>query len=255
MPGLDRLDLLDAGALTALIRKSEPEAVFLPAANPFVDYCESHPEETRRLNVDATLAAARVVRDAGARLVFFSTDYVFDGRKQGAYVEDDPVSPLNEYGRQKAAVERALGGALVLRVSSVYGQDSKNFAAQVVRSLREGKPLRAASDQVSNPTYAPDMAEAALDLAAKGASGVYHLAGSEALSRAEFARAAAAAFGLRADLVEAVPASSFADPAGARRPSRSSLSSAKAEALTGRRLLGARRGLERMREAEKEIVS
>lgn len=254
LDGLRRLDVLEPGSLDALLEELKPRVVAFPASIPHVDYCQQHPEETRRLNVDATLSAARAAREAGARFVFFSTDYVFDGRR-GGYTESDAPAPLGAYGRQKLEAERgllAVPGALVLRVCGLFGWEfrQKNFVLQAVRRLKAGERFQAAEDQSYTPTYVPFLADAVGDLAERGAEGLLHLAGSERLSRVEFARAAAEAFGLDAGLVEPVGSASLTRPGAAPRPADSSLDCSKAAALLGRPVPGAREGLKAMARAQ-----
>jgi len=256
-PGFEKLDAMDASAVESLLDRVRPEAVIFPASNPFVDFCEQHPEETRRLNVDATLRTAEAAQKRGARFVFFSTDYVFDGKKGSPYREEDEPLPLSEYGRQKLEVERALAAAggrwTVVRTAAIFGWElqPKNFILQVLARLRSGQKLKAASDLDYTPTYAPSLAEGVVGLVEKDAQGVFHLAGPETVSRAEFARAAAAVFGLDASHIEEVPFAAFAGQ-GAGRPQHSALDSGKAERLLGRPLLGARAALKAMKAAAQE---
>ncbi|HXS99842.1 MAG TPA: sugar nucleotide-binding protein, partial [Elusimicrobiota bacterium] len=118
--GFLQLDMQDGECVRELLGRHRPGVVAVPAANPFVDYCERHPAETRRVNVDGTLNVARACREIGARMIFYSSDYVFDGSK-GVYTEEDAVSPINEYGRQKAETERGVlaldGRHIVIRTS------------------------------------------------------------------------------------------------------------------------------------------
>lgn len=252
LPGFRPLDLLDAAAVRTLIRKLSPEAVITPASNPHVDYCEEHPEETRRLNVEATLAAARSAAEAGARFVFYSSDYVFDGKKR-SYREEDEPSPLNVYGRQKLEVERGIaelkGAHLVLRVSGLFGWEmrGKNYVLQVLRRLRSSERVRAALDQVYSPTYVESLAAATAGLLEKGQSGLFHAAGEDAVSRSEFASLVAEAFSFPGGAVEPAAAKDLVKPGGTPRPLRSVLDSSRAAALLGGPILGARRGLEHMR--------
>jgi len=258
VPGFEPLDVLEAGAVERVLDRFEPEAVIFPAANPFVDYCQKHPEETRRLNVAGTLACARMTFQRGARFVFFSTDYVFDGTKREGYREEDEPHPLNEYGRQKLEVERALsfeaGRALVVRTSALFGWElqPKNFVLQVLARLKEGQRVQAPLDLDYNPTYVPSLAEAIALLLEEDARGLYHVAGSERLSRAELARKAAAAFGLDASLVEAVPAAALSKPGATPRPLHTSLLCEKARRLLGFKLPGAGEGLEAMKSSASE---
>lgn len=223
--GFLQLDMRDLDRVRTLLKAHRPSVVAVPAANPFVDYCELHPEETRKVNVDGTLNVARACREAGARMIFYSSDYVFDGLK-GSYTEEDAPCPINEYGRQKAEAERGVLASdprnLVLRTSGAYGWqwEPKNFVLQVRKNLSEGKPMRVA-DVRYNPTYVENLAEITAALVAAGAAGIFHTVGAEEIARDEFARRAARAFGLDASLIETVPAGDFKSPTP--RPKQSSL--------------------------------
>lgn len=254
-PGLDALDMLDAGAVRGALEGFQPDWVVLAASNPHVDYCETHPGESRRINVDAALRSARLALAGGARVVFFSSDYVFDGTR-APYREEDSQRPLSVYGRQKAEVESGLlslaPDSLVLRLSGVFGWElaRKNFVLQLLDRAALGLPTRAADDMRSKPTYAPDIARVLAELVESGARGVYHAAGSEELSRYEFALEAARIFGLPGRLVESVSMARLG--AAAPRPPRSALDTGKLEAAVSSRMLGARQALEHMRRTQAE---
>lgn len=223
--GFLQLDMRREDDVKALLARHRPSVVAVPAANPFVDYCELHPEETRAVNVTGTLNVARACRDAGARMVFYSSDYVFDGAK-GIYTEEDVPCPINEYGRQKAETEAGVLAAdprnLVLRTSGAYGWqwEPKNFVLQVRDKLTAGQRMRV-SDVRYNPTYVENLAAITAELVASGAGGIFHVVGAEEIRRDEFARRAARAFGLDESLVDRVPAAEFKAPAA--RPKESSL--------------------------------
>lgn len=251
-PFFRQLDMQDADAVLRLVEEVSPTLVAVPAANPHVDYCELHPEETRRVNVEGTLNVARAAKRAGARVVFFSSDYVFDGRKP-SYKEEDEKNPLNEYGRQKAEVEDALlaldGRSLIVRTSGAYGwqHEPKNFVLQVRQKLSEGKLVQAGGARYK-PTNADNLAEVVAQLCARDASGIYHVVGGERIVRADFARLVARTFGLPETLVKQSDAAEQARPA--RRPAESSLDTSKVRAAAGLALWGAQEGLERMRAGE-----
>lgn len=219
--GLRQLDANDAPRVRALIEETQPDAVFLTAAEANVEWCEEHPGEARERNLAplrATLDAAR-----GVPVVTFSTEYVFDGAA-GPYREQDAVRPISEYGRIKLEVERIAlaGGATVVRTTTVYGDEAepaKNFALRLIASLRRGERVRVPTDQISTPTYAPDLAAASARVTARG--GVWHIAGPELMSRDVFARAIARAFALDEALIEAVPTSALGQRAP--RPLRAGL--------------------------------
>lgn len=206
-PGLTRLDGADPAASTAWLRGERPDVVFYPAGFTWVDGCERDPTRAREANLGQPLNLARAAADTGARFVYFSTDYVFDGL-DGPYAEDAPTNPLSEYGRAKRDAEVALADALgdrllVVRTSWVFGPErqGKNFAYQLVRTLAAGKELACPSDQFSNPSYGPDVARAAVDLVEQGRSGVVHVVGPEVIGRVDFARRVAEGFALDPRLV------------------------------------------------------
>lgn len=202
--GLMRLQLTDAADVQSLVQQSQPDVVFLPAFRSNVDYCEQHPDETYQINVAGSLNVARAARDAGAKLVFYSSDYVFNGRG-GPYREADEPDPICAYGWQKLEVERKISklleNFLILRVTVVYGHEAqdKNFVSRLVKTLEGGQVLKVPQDQVGSPTLVDDIAEASCRLVEAGATGIFHVAGPERMSRYQFAVEVARVFGLPAE--------------------------------------------------------
>jgi dTDP-4-dehydrorhamnose reductase len=206
-PGLVPLDAADLAGAAAWLSAQRPDMVFYPAGFTWVDGCERYPEQSREANLEQPLNLARAAAELGARFVYFSTDYVFDGR-EGPYSEDSPPHPLSQYGRSKREAELALAtamgdAALVVRTSWVFGPErqGKNFAYQLAKTLAADKSLVCPSDQVSSPSYGPDVARAVVDLLEQGRSGLVHVAGPEVMGRLEFALGIAAGFGLDAGLI------------------------------------------------------
>jgi dTDP-4-dehydrorhamnose reductase len=201
---------LDAGTLDSAARwvaEQKADVVFYPAGFTWVDGCERDPARAYAANLEQPLNVARAAAAVGARFVYFSTDYVFDGHN-GPYSEDSPTRPLSVYGRAKRdaelALESELGAAqLTIRTAWVYGPErqGKNFAYQLLRTLGEKKPVVCPSDQVSSPSYGPDVAQAAVLLAEAGAGGLIHAVGPETIDRVQFARAIATAFGYNANMI------------------------------------------------------
>jgi dTDP-4-dehydrorhamnose reductase len=251
-PGLLLLDIADAEAARRLIAQSAPDWVFCVGALTHVDRCEEHPEEALRLNRDAPAAVARAAAERGAGIVFFSTEYVFDGAA-GPYAEDDPVNPLSVYGRSKLEGERAVAAAnpraVIVRTTVVYGPEpqGKNFVYQLLRRARAGERMRVPADQISSPTYNADLAAASVELAERGCRGVYHVAGPEVLDRHAFARVACRVFGLDEGLLEPVATAALGQLA--RRPLRAGLRIDRARAVLATVLRGPEEGLRAMREA------
>jgi len=251
--GFLQLDMREADAVRALLKEHRPNLVAVPAANPFVDYCELHPQETRRVNVEGTLNVARACREIGARMIFYSSDYVYDGVK-GVYTEDDAPNPINEYGRQKAEAEAGVMAAdprnLVLRTSGAYGWqwEPKNFALQIRTRLGRGESMTVADDVRYNPTYVENLAEITVALAAAGASGIFHAVGAEEIVRHAFAVRVARAFGLDPALLIPTPAARLGSPTP--RPKESSLRTDKVRAAVAVQPIGVDEGLRRMLEME-----
>ncbi len=236
--GFVYLDLSDAGSVAAAFEKAKPDMVFLCSAMTHVDNCERDPDLARRVNAAGAALVAGECRKAGAKLVYFSTEYVFDG-KGGPYGEGDPVGPVCVYGSTKLEGERAaldIKGALSVRTTVVYSHNpaSKNFIMQLISNYRAGAKMRVPSDQFSNPTYAPELAAAVLDLAEKGACGIYNVVGPDWLSRYEFALKACAAFGFDPAFLEPKLTTELVQ--AAQRPLRAGLKTEKLLAKLGRSL-------------------
>jgi dTDP-4-dehydrorhamnose reductase len=210
-PEYSPLDIRDQHAVNELVAGFRPDVTFLPAAFTHVDYAETHAGECHAVNLAGTANVARAVRQHGGTLAFFSTDHVF-GECEFAMREEDPVAPLSVYAKTKVEAEAAIRDALpdrhlILRTSWVYGPDDqgKNFVVRTVRQFAEGKRLTVASDQYGQPTYGPDLAETALDLALGGYAGTFHVVGPERVTRFAFARLVCHVFGFDCDLVKGVP--------------------------------------------------
>lgn len=251
-PGLVRVDLTEPGAVRALVGELRPEVVLCPASEANVDRCEQDPAGTRRVNVDGTRAVADAAREAGALLVWFSTDYVFDG-EGGPYVEDEPCLPVNEYGRQKVeceAIVRALPRHLVLRVSAVYGWERlrKNYVVRLIERVAAGERPKAWTDQVLTPTYAPNLARMVRELVEAGATGTYHACGGEPIDRYAFSRRICEAFGLDPARIEPVTSAQF-QPTPTRRPRRPVLLTGKLRAAIATPPMPPAEGLAAMRAA------
>lgn len=232
---LDRreLDITDQAAVTAAIEAIRPRVVINTAAFHVVDKCESDPFTSYAVNSAAPLHLATLCERRGACLVHFSTDYVFSGAAARPYVETDSVGPVNVYGLSKAAGEEAVRSAterhLIVRTTGIYGHGGRdtgrgNFVETMLRvgsSLRE---VAVVDDQRLTPTFAPDLAAAALELLDASATGTYHATASGDCTWYEFAREIFRVARLPADLR---PTSQEERPLPARRPEYSVLSKEK----------------------------
>jgi len=243
------LDIADDAAIRKLISEVEPEVVFLTAALTAVDYCEEHPEEARRSNVEGPRTVAQAAAGVGATLVYYSTEYVFDGTA-GPYTEDDPVCPQGVYARSKLdgelAVLEALASALILRTTVVFNwdPDSRNFAMQVWERLSKGERMWVPSDQLGNPTLAEFLAEASVELIERGVHGeVVNVVGRDRVPRTEFAVRLAERLDLDTSLIDAVTTSELHQVAP--RPLDAGLRTEKLAALMGRPALTLDESLDR----------
>ncbi|WP_175831442.1 dTDP-4-dehydrorhamnose reductase [Burkholderia cenocepacia] len=244
------LDLSDLDRVRSVVRELKPSIIVNPAAYTAVDKAETDVDAARRLNVEVPRAFAEEAARLGAALVHYSTDYVFDGTKEGAYVETDATNPQNVYGLTKLEGEQAIAATgcahLILRTSWVYGRRGKNFLLTMLKLGSERPELRVVADQVGAPTWSKTIATATAHivvqaLAADDAdwwaqrSGVYHFTSAGATSWHGFAEAIfAQAMGEHAPKVLPIPASDY--PVPAKRPSNSRLSHDKLTEAFGLRL-------------------
>jgi dTDP-4-dehydrorhamnose reductase len=213
----ERVEIRDAAAVRELLERVRPDVVVHTA----------YRQEDASVNVGGSENVARAAAAVGARLVHLSTDVVFDGRKGAAYVEEDPPSPVTDYGRAKADAEERVAAAhpeaLIVRTSLIYGgaEPSKH-------ELAAGDPsLTFFTNEIRNPVQVTDLANALLELAELEVSGPLHVAGVDAVSRAGFA-----------ELVSGAPVRS--EPAPETRPLDCRLDSSRAQALLRTRLRGVR---------------
>lgn len=250
---LIHMDMTDRGSVVQGLRATAPDAVVISAAMTNVDQCEREPSKAYAVNMEGTFNVAAECQAAGVRMIYISTDYVFNGLKKGRYHEHEAPDPSSVYARSKLEGERVTLDAnpenLICRVSVVYGWNrlgSKgNFVTWIISSIREGKPIRLYHDQFVSPTYAPAAARDIIELAGKNAVGVYHTSGPDCLSRYDIGLKVAEAFDLDQGLI--FPVSTAEMPLLAVRPPRSCLSVDKAEALLDRPMVGINEGLIDMR--------
>ena len=202
-----RVELTDAAGLEALFDVAQPDAVVHLAAMADVGAAERNPEVARAVNATATETIARLCQRHAARLVFVSTEYVFDGQN-GPYREDDPPAPTTQYGRTKFHAERAVASLAsnwsVLRTSIVYGWPApgrRNFVPMLVNRLRNGEAYRAPTNVYRSPVYVGHLVDGIARLVETADTGVHHVAGSDWVSMHDFAVAIAGKFGLDPSLV------------------------------------------------------
>lgn len=239
---LDRskLDLGDLDQVRRAVRETKPSLIVNPAAYTAVDKAESDIEAAMRANGDAPGVLAEEAKRLGAALIHYSTDYVFDGTKEGAYVEEDAVNPQNVYGKSKLAGEQAIAAAgcdhMIFRTSWVYGARGKNFLLTMLRLGAERDELSVVADQIGAPTWSNTIAALTSHIVAQGLradpdwwaqkTGIYHLTAAGSTSWHGFAEAIFEKSSLaKKPSVRPIPASAYPTPA--KRPGNSRMSQRK----------------------------
>lgn len=239
--GLDRagLDLRDAGALREIVARAQPDAILNAAAYTAVDRAEAERDAAFAVNHRAVTELAAAARAAGALLVHFSTDYVFDGTKSAPYAEDDATHPLNIYGESKLAGERTVAASgcrhFILRTSWVYAPEGRNFVNAILAAAKTRPDLRVVDDQRGAPTPAPAIADAVARLLSDVAwrdksDGIYHMTAAGETTWYGFAQEILRE---RAPGVRLIPVTTEAYGATAPRPRNSLLDNAKLRAAFG----------------------
>jgi dTDP-4-dehydrorhamnose reductase len=223
-----QLDIADRDSVIGALDQYEPWAVINAAGYVRVDDAEGEAKTCRRENVTGPECLARECALRKLPLVTFSSDMVFDGLKGAPYVESDPTSPLNVYGKSKTDAEvrvlEQFSEALIIRTSAFFGPwDKFNFVHAVLDTLSKGRPFVVAQDVAVSPTYVPDLVHTTLDLLVDGEHGIWHLANSGVVTWAEFARIVASKVGYDPDRVLGLSSRSLG--LVARRPLFTPLSS------------------------------
>jgi dTDP-4-dehydrorhamnose reductase len=236
-----QLDLGQLDRVRSALAATKFELLINCAALTNVDYCESHREEAFVVNAEAPRLLAQIASEKSAKLIHFSTDYVFDGKKTDPYVEEDKAVPLSVYGESKLEGEQRVLEAssqhLVVRLSWVFGPDKPSFIDQIIQRAREKDVVTAVADKFSAPTFTIDVAGWLRLVVEKNAHGILHLANNGGCSWQEWAQYAidvcrSRGLPLKAERVGAVSLGDMKNFV-AQRPVHTVLSTAKFTALTG----------------------
>ena len=247
------LDFMQPTQAAVLVRLQQPDWVINCAAYTQVDKAESEPEIAYTVNRDTPGQLAQAVAENGGRMLQVSTDFVFDGRQNRPYVEDDAPNPLGVYGRSKLEGEQAVLAALptatLLRTAWVYGVHGHNFVKTILRLAGEGKPLRVVSDQLGSPTWTSDIVTAITALVDRQAAGVFHFSAAGETSWHGFAsaileEASRIGFDIKTGSVEPIPTTDYPTPA--TRPAYSVLNTDKIKPYLSAPLPGWRDSLKNM---------
>lgn len=191
--GIDKaeLDITDKNAVLSFFEEQRPDAVIHCAAYNAVDNAESDAESCGAVNIYGTENIAAACGKTGAKMMFFSTDYVFSGEKNGEYEVWDKKEPLSVYGRSKSRGEDKIAEHtdkyFILRISWLFGINGNNFVKTMLRLSKTNKELNVVSDQVGSPTYTKDLARLICDMIVTEKYGTYHATNEGFCSRAEFA--------------------------------------------------------------------
>ena len=202
-----KIDLLnDKSTIINLINELKPDVVIHTVAYPNVDFCESNPQNANLLHVEITRDIASLCSKIGAKLIYFSTDAVFDGNKDGKYIENDIPNPMNHYGKTKLSAEKIIlqqsDYNVILRSTIIYGWHKKSrFTNWVLKTLKNNQVVTAFTDQFNTPTLVDDLAKSILEIINKDISGLFHAVGKTCLSRYDFAILLAEKFGFEKNLV------------------------------------------------------
>ena len=223
----ESLDICDAAAVAALVEAEHPDWILHGAAWTAVDACESDPDRAEAVNGGGTRNVVAAADRVGARVLYVSTDYVFDGTKTGPYVESDATNPQSAYGASKLSGEHAMRpNDLIVRISWVCGYHGNNMVKTILRIAAAQPTLAFVDDQVGHPTFADDAAQGMLALVEAGISGTFHLTNQGAVSWCGFARAVLEAAGDDPTRVAAIATADLTPPRPAKRPANSVLDNA-----------------------------
>lgn len=251
---LEEMDITDAGACRRVITESKVDAVIHCAAYTAVDAAEDNVDVCRKVNADGTRNIAEVCRDLDIKMMYISTDYVFNGGGERPWEPDDHREPLNVYGLTKyegeIAVEQNVQKYFIVRIAWVFGVNGKNFIKTMLRLGKEKGAVSVVNDQIGSPTYTYDLARLLVDMIQTDKYGRYHATNEGLCSWYEFACEIFRQAGM--DEVKVTPVDSDGFPAKAKRPSNSRMSKEKLTENGFERLPSWQNALERYLKALKD---
>ncbi len=251
-PNSVKMDITQESDVQQAFSHLKPTIVIHTAAETNVDKCEVSKEHAWRVNAKGTKNIADMSRMVSAKIIYVSTDYVFDGEK-GLYTEEDDPNPINYYGLTKLEGEKYIVETckdyVIVRTSVLYGwhPSKSNFAKWVVKSLKKNRRINVVNDHYNSPTLADNLAEAILEIIEKDLKGLYHTAGSERIDRFEFAVEVAKNFLLDSSLIQPVKMNDLKAWV-AKRPRDSSLCVDKIQKRLRTKLLNVNDALRKMKE-------
>lgn len=245
------IDITQKDTVGEAMQNIQPDIVVLTAALSHVDYCEEFPEESEKVNIHGLQNVLDALDKEKTKMIFFSSDYIFDGEK-GPYGEDDQPNPLCVYGKHKLMgeemIRNALKNYLIVRTNGVYGpeQKGKNFVLSLLKKLKGGEKVNVPFDQIGSPTYSENLAEVVEELVQKEKQGVYNIAGPELADRYSFAKEVCKVFGLPEGMLQDVLTSELGQKA--KRPLQGGLKMDKVQKQISIQLVAYKQGLLHMRQ-------
>ena len=247
-----KCDITNEKEVKSAVEKENPDVIIHCAAMTNVDLCEDESKMAYSVNGDGTGFLAKAAHDINAKIIYVSTDFVFDGER-GYYKEDEKVNPLGVYAKSKYDGEVQLAKYCddwaIARVSVLYGWHSRlNFTTWVIEQLRQKNEINIVTDQINSPTLADNAAEAIFKIAQKNKNGIFHTAGNDAINRFDFTRKIADAFDLDDSLINPTTSSQFIQKAP--RPRDSSLNVNKVEKELNMKMETCSESLKRMADSE-----
>jgi len=248
-----KLDITNRKEVFNLFNRIKPDVTIHTAAETNVDKCEIQKKLAWKINVEGTRNVAEACSEANAKMVYISTDYVFDGEK-GLYVEEDTPNPINHYGVTKLEgenqVKKLCKNYVILRTSVLYGWHSwkQNFVTWVINSLKQKKEISIVEDHSNTPTLADNLAEITIEAVQKNLRGLYHASGSQRISRYQFAQQITKTFNLNQNLIKPTKTNQITAWT-AKRPKDSSLNINKIRELLKTKPLNICEGLKKMKES------
>ncbi len=244
------VDIAEKSSLRKVFKEIAPAVVMLSASLTNVDYCEVNNDKAWQINVGGVNNTVQLCKEFNSKLVFFSSDYVFDG-KNGPYSEEDRPCPVSFYGKTKLEgeniIRKNLENYLIIRTTVVYGneQQKKNFAVRLINSLKRGNTVGVPCDQIGSPTYALNLAEIVEELVCKGKTGLYNVVGRDVMDRFNFALEICSEFGLDKHLITPVKTENLSQKA--ERPLKAGLKIDKLEREVDSKIRGVRESLKMLK--------
>ncbi|MCK4497212.1 MAG: dTDP-4-dehydrorhamnose reductase, partial [Candidatus Aenigmarchaeota archaeon] len=206
---IQKMDVIDRERVLEVVEKEKPDTIVHTAALTNVDYCEDHGEDAWKINVEGTRNIIEAAKRVNTKIVYVSTEYVFDG-EHGPYSEDDETSPLGIYAKTKLKGEEAVKDSgldyMIIRTTVLYGIDKykHNFVTWVIENLRNNEEIRVVTDQYGSPSFADGVARIIIELIKNRKRGIYNVVGSDMVNRYEFALKIARVFNLNPKLIKPV---------------------------------------------------